>query len=249
MRYWTLIGICLLFTTCKKGHEFDCFRSAGGIATETFDIGTFSKLSVNGKISLELVYSPNKTAIEITYNKNLLNGISRDIVEGELILKDENKCNWVRSYDLQPKIRLFYNHSLEYISVIGAAKVFNTDTLRLHKLIINNLSVEDVTLTIQDVNGIECNGFNSGGFIIKGQAGYMATTIDDASFIDIRNLELDDLYLFHYSIRSSHIKSQDIMEVKLYGKGDVYIDEIPTDTSRWRCCKVELEKFGSGEFK
>lgn len=249
MRIWVLLGVCLLLTTCKKGHELDCFKSAGKITQKTFEIDWFHEINVNGKISLELVYSPNKTALEVTYNQNLISGISKEIKDGKLTLKDENKCNWVRSYDLQPRLRLFYNDSLRIINIIGAAKVFNTDTLRLNKLIINNQSVEDVELTINDVNGIECNGFNSGGFIIKGQAGYLTSTIDDASFIDTRKLTLDDLYLFHYSVRTSHVQSQDIMEVKLYGKGDVVLDAIPSDSSRWRCCRVELFKYGTGEFK
>lgn len=249
MRTFVLILACIFLCTCKKGHEFDCFKSAGSITTQSYELEEFTSLKVSNKINLELVYTSAKPRIEITYNKNLISGIQREIIDKELIIDDNNRCNWVRNYNLQPKIRVFYTYDLQTITAIGAAKIFNTDTLKLNKITINNLSVEDVELTIFDVNGIECNGFNSGGFMIKGQAGYLTCTIDDASYIDTRNLTVDDLYIFHYSIRSSYIQSRDIMQAKLYGLGDVYINAAPSDTTRWRCCKVLLERFGSGEFK
>jgi len=249
MRQVILLLFCLSFTTCQKGHRLDCVKTAGKVVTETFSLENFTKINVADKIDLELVYTPLESpSLEITYNENLIHGIKRDVKDGELILRDDNTCNWVRSFDLQPRLRLFYNDSLRDLLINGSAKVYNKDTMRIRLLFVTHLGLEDLELTTWGVYGIECNAYNSGGFKFKGFVGYIASTLDDIATLDISELLLDDLYLFQYSLRDAKVRSRVIMDIKLYGRGNVIIIETPSDTSRHRCCQVNLEKIGPGNF-
>lgn len=249
MKQIVFILLCLSLTTCKKGHRLDCVKSAGKVVTESFAIDNFSSINVSDKIDLELVYSPTTSpSLEITYNQNLIHGIKREVNNGELTLRDNNTCNWVRSFDVQPRLRLFYNDSLQQLFINGSAKVYNKDTMKIRNLFVTHLGLEDLELTMWGVYGIECNAYNSGGFKFKGFVGYIASTLDDISTIDISELLLDDLYLFHYSLRDSKVRSRDVMDIKLFGRGNVIIVDTPSDTGRPRCCQVKLEKTGTGNF-
>jgi len=249
MKHLLFILLCFSLTTCQKGHRLDCVKSAGKVVTKSFPLENFTKINVSDKIDLELVYSPLSTpSLEVTYNENLIHGIKMRIEDKELILRDDNTCNWVRSFNVQPQLRLFYNDSLHDLLISGSAKVHNKDTMKSRYLFVTHLGLEDLELTVWGMYGIECNAYNSGGFKYKGFAGYMASTLDDVATLDISELILDDLYLFQYSLRDAKVRSRDLMEIKLYGRGNVIIVDAPSDTNRPRCCQVSLEKTGTGNF-
>jgi hypothetical protein len=250
MRNYLLFFLALfMMLSCEKEHRLDCFKSAGKVVSKWYDLESFSGLHVRDKMEIELVYSPGeKPKMELLFNENLHHGISKEVKGGVLLIEDRNRCNFVRSFKHKPIIRLYVNESLNSLTVEGAAKVFNRDSLRMQNLYITHTGVEDIELQVWGVYGMECNGFNSGGFKIKGFAGYIASTLDDISVLDIRDLILDDLYLFSYSLKSSHVRARDKMEIKLYGKGSVYLVSLPNDTQRDRCCNIMLEKFGEGSF-
>lgn len=248
--YWFALFCVITFSGCEREHRLDCFKSAGKIETQSYDLSDFTKLHVKDKMQVELVYRPGqRPAMELTFNANLQHGISKQVKEGVLLIEDRNRCNFVRSFQHIPKIRLFVNEELNTLIVEGAAKVFNQDSLQMRNLYITHTGIEDIELSVWGVYGMECNGFNSGGFKIKGFTGYIASTLDDISTLDISDLLIDDLYLFSYSLRPSYIRSRDKMEVKLYGKGDVFLVAVPSDTLRDRCCSIQLEKIGEGEFR
>jgi hypothetical protein len=234
----------LLFSTCKKGHEFDCFKNSGEIVTETRDLDNFTELKVSQKFEVELKQDITQTPkIEITFNKNLMHGISHEVKNNVLELKDNNKCNWVRSFDNKPIVKIYYQ-DISNISIEGSAIVFNKDTMQVNSLKINHGGLEDASLRVNNLYFLECNSFNAGGFILKGFAGVLAATMDDIAVLDARDLITDDLYFFQYSIKDAHVKSRQRMEIKLFGKGNVHIHEKPSNNSF-----VNLQQNGKGEFK
>jgi hypothetical protein len=226
----------------------DCLKSAGKETSSTVSLNNFTELDVDGKAIIELVYRPNSfPEAEITYNENLIPGIRFEIKDGVLKIREHNTCNWVRKSGLRPHIKLYINDLLTHINIDGIADLYNTDTIRSRNFYIKNSGIGTVDLTVWGMYGMECNGFNSGKFKIKGFLGYIASTLDDACSLDTRGLILDDLYLFNYSLNPSYVGSKVIMQIKNSGYGDVFVHEFPNDTTLSRCCVFEINRQGKGK--
>ena len=85
----------MLFS-CKKGHQTDCLKGTGKTISEIRNVSFFDGLSVQGNFDVELI-DTNVNFIEITAGENLIEGISATIENNILIIRNENKCNFIRN--------------------------------------------------------------------------------------------------------------------------------------------------------
>ncbi len=89
--------VALLFFACDSEDSGDCFQTTGSIIQQEFDVTNFTRILVNENVTLVLKDEPvSKVVIET--GKNLLNDISAEVVDGQLILSDNNGCNTFRSF-------------------------------------------------------------------------------------------------------------------------------------------------------
>lgn len=98
-KLYYIIGF-LLFTACDNEDAGDCFQTSGAIVQKEITItDSFDKILVNKDVELILKVGVNHEVI-IETGKNLLNDVVADVLEGKLILTDNNTCNYVRSYGI-----------------------------------------------------------------------------------------------------------------------------------------------------
>lgn len=95
-----------LLWACNKSECPDCLKSTGEIITEERILSEFNKVIVYSRINLNLIQDTvNKIIIEA--GENLLPKIITEINDGFLTIRDDNKCNWVRSYKNEINITLY----------------------------------------------------------------------------------------------------------------------------------------------
>lgn len=240
----------ILGVSCNKGGPADCFSSQSERVQKVKALDDFRSVWVGQKTDLYLVYKPDTTPIAIIeYFDNLISGFDVEQEEDHVVIRDRNTCITRRNTRNRPKVTLYVPHGFNTLTVESFARVRSVDTLKMRNLVVDHYGLEEVRLTVWEIFGMECNGFNSGGFEVDGFAGYLASTIDDVSYLNARNLILDDLYLFHYSLRNAHVQSRELMEVKLYGRGDVFLHGWPSDSTRDRCCSKDIQEFGQGRVR
>ena len=92
---YILIAACLLSCNSESGN--DCFQKSGNIIQEEFMVSTFEKILVNRDVELILKEGPDVIVIVET-GENLINDVEVEVVNNELILTDNNSCNFVRDY-------------------------------------------------------------------------------------------------------------------------------------------------------
>ncbi len=245
---WQLMLFLTLAASCDSDQSPDCFKQAGKEVTHIHDIGaSFNELYFDGKIRVQLKHIPGIVPYaEIQYRQNLVSKVRFSIVNQRLTISDDNKCQFVRDFKYYPTITLYVNDELRQIHMEGYTFLNSVDTLFIPNIYIFNHGLGDVDLTLGGTLGIECNGYGGGRFTIRGKTGYMAATMDDICTLDSKELELDDLYLFHYSLLSSTVGSKEVMHLYLFGQGDIWLHEFPNDESRDRCCDVITERTGKG---
>lgn len=128
--YRAVFGICcvLLLGTCQKDHLLDCFTSTGSTITQYRNPGIFSKIDLKHSIDLE-IYPDTTPFIHVTAGEHLADGIITELSGNTLYIRNENKCNWVRSFDNQYTVKIGMKDPV-HISYSGSGNIRCMDTIR-----------------------------------------------------------------------------------------------------------------------
>lgn len=120
---------------CQQEDAWDCVKATGPIQTETRPLPPFQTLRIFDNLQVTVIADSTHFA-EVTAGKNLHSNILTEVRNGELTVRNINKCNWVRSYDKPLQVRL---HAVKLKDVfhdgegrLQSENQFPADTLFLH---------------------------------------------------------------------------------------------------------------------
>ncbi|WP_117175071.1 head GIN domain-containing protein [Mariniflexile rhizosphaerae] len=99
MKNLVYILMSLLMLACNSEQAGDCFQTTGTIIQQEVSVSNFDKILVNRDIELIIKEGAEQKVI-IETGKNLLNDVEAVVIDGKLILTDNNSCNYVRDYGI-----------------------------------------------------------------------------------------------------------------------------------------------------
>ncbi|MDZ4824307.1 MAG: head GIN domain-containing protein [Flavobacteriales bacterium] len=100
------ICVCIgWLSSCNKPNSPDCFQHAGDYTTEKRLLDEFSSIEIRDYIQIELCDS-TESFTEITAPENLIPDIITEVENGKLFIRNENSCNWVRSFQNKITVRI-----------------------------------------------------------------------------------------------------------------------------------------------
>ncbi|RYH73122.1 DUF2807 domain-containing protein [Flavobacteriaceae bacterium 144Ye] len=91
-----IVSFIMLFA-CDSEDASDCFQTTGTIVQEVVEVATFDKILVNRNVQL-ILKQDAETTIVIETGENLLSDVEVKVENAQLILSDNNTCNFVRDY-------------------------------------------------------------------------------------------------------------------------------------------------------
>lgn len=97
-RLVNILFLILIFA-CDSENAGDCFQKTGTIIQSEVTLDAFDKILVNRDIELVIDQGITQKVI-IETGKNLLNDVEAKVENGQLILTDNNTCNYVRDYGI-----------------------------------------------------------------------------------------------------------------------------------------------------
>ncbi|SMG38511.1 head GIN domain-containing protein [Arenibacter troitsensis] len=98
-RYGMFLAIMITLVNCNSENAPDCFQNAGDIIRETVEVPNFTAITVYENVEMTLRQgSPLK--VEVETGENLRNEVEVEVVDGRLLLRDTNDCNFTRKYGL-----------------------------------------------------------------------------------------------------------------------------------------------------
>ena len=203
------------------------WESFGDITTETRTLGSFHGLDVNHDIELFITQDSTKPAhIEITYGQNVIPGITTEIQNGVLSIRNSNKAKWLRKLNIQPKCTLNL-HQIDDINLEGNAKVICIDTLYSQAIHCTVNSVENQNLLVfcgQFYGGVT----NSSNVKLSGQATIFSWSCEKGGGLDASKLRSDDVYLYHFTIKDVFVNPLKQFDAHLFNSGNAYYFTTPT---------------------
>lgn len=139
----------LLIFGCNSEKAGDCFQTGGDIVKIEIEVPSFNEIVVHQRVEL-FIEQGDEQKVVIESGENLLPDISVEVIDNELIIKNNNTCNFFREYDLtkvyvtSPNITIIRNSSEQNVSSIGV--------LTYPRLFLNSTGIQNEYLSIGDYN-------------------------------------------------------------------------------------------------
>ena len=239
-----LLIIAMLFPSCEKDHFWDFTKSYGDVVTDTRPVnGNFTEIFLNDDVNL-VITQGNAYSIKVEGGENIISGIETSIADSVLTIRNNNKFNWVRSYEKKFTAYVTMPHLLD-LRYEATGTVTNTDTIREDSLSVSatgvsgyiDLVIKTGTSKLSIIYGsvdMKISGTTGVNFIYSGSYGPFHCLDLESGFIFMRSASTNDCYV--------NVKHQ--LEYEINGLGNIYYKGDPvlltgSSTSSGKLIKYE----------
>lgn len=99
IKHIVVLVMALLITACNSESAPDCFQNSGDIVRYEVVVLDFTKITVFENVGLVLKEGP-EIKVEVETGEFLSDEVEVIVIEGRLLLRNTNNCNYVRKYGL-----------------------------------------------------------------------------------------------------------------------------------------------------
>lgn len=215
--------------SCDSENSNDCFQTSGLTTTKEFTVGNFQRINISQGIELIIKEGP-ESKVTVQSGQNLINGITAEVSEGQLFLRNSNGCNWVRDYNdtkvyvTTPTLLNVYSSSQFAVKSDG---ILNFPVLTLQSGIFTNtasgtfdIELNCASLTIEDNE--------STYFKISGNVEYLSVNFYDGNArFDGNDLTANEVSVFQRSSNDIIVKPISKISGTIYSTGNVVLKNTP----------------------
>lgn len=239
-----IYSLLVLVFACNSEDANDCFQSSGDIIQETVDISNFERILVNRDIELIIKEAPDyKVTIET--GENLINDVKAELIGNQLVLTDNNSCNYVRDHGITkvyveaPNLTEIRTSSQYDISSDG---VLNYESLILYSEDFNGgseFTVGDFRLTVNAVN-LDIYSNNLSFYYIDGEVEELFIGFySGAGRFEAESLIAENISVYHRGSNDMIVNPQLSLTGELRGTGNLISVNQPE--------VVEVERIYTGQ--
>jgi hypothetical protein len=240
MRYFNIIIVLLMLSSCGGEQKDDCITKLGKVVSEQRDVLPFDKLYVEDRIKVFLVQdSINYGRIELNGPSNLLNQIESTVTDNQLRLINTNTCNFIRSFNYDINVYVYVKELTE-IHLESIAEVVSNDTININFLNIFHPALSDINLILSG-DEVFIRSRNSASTILRGNLRVLKGSIEEISNLDAQYLVCEEIYIDTHSPLDCYINATKGMYLKILNSGNIFYINEPTDY------KILAEQTGSGQ--
>ena len=186
-----LIVYIAFLSSCKKAENRNCLKATGKESQIEIKLNSFNKLDVYEHVEYVLIQD-SLDKVVIKGGKNLLNKINILVDDFTLIIKNENKCAFLRTYKNVVQVEIHFT-DLNTLNYFGTESLISLNLLKLSLL---DLTMKNGSGTIKlnlDIDHLRANVSSGyGNFILNGSAKYANIQVGSNGFCDAYGLSVTD---------------------------------------------------------
>ncbi|MBP9080041.1 MAG: DUF2807 domain-containing protein [Flavobacteriales bacterium] len=119
--------VALVLVGCQREQWDDCVTGTGPVRTEERSVGAYTIIELNDRI--DLVLEPRAAGtVSVEGGSNLLGQVVTEVRAGTLVVRNDMKCNWVRSFKPVITVRVPVEGAAELV-LRGTGRVSATATV------------------------------------------------------------------------------------------------------------------------
>jgi len=228
MKWLNVLLICLLIFGCKKPEARSCFKKSGEYSEKKIAFGSFNQLNLKEHVEYKLIQD-SLNCVLIKGGKNLLDFIEVIGEQGVLSIKNRNRCNYLRHYEV-PMVEIHYTKLIN-ILFEGTERLYNEDTLITDYLTLtlrDGAGRIDLNVKALDINAINTHGW--GGLTLRGHTETLRANLMGDGIFNFKGLSIQtEAKLITSSSVDQQISVNAIpFSVELNGVGNVLYYGMPT---------------------
>jgi len=218
----------ILFFSCKKENMLDCVKRAGSDTWETRIVPPFTRLKIQDQVNV-FITQGNTQEVKVEAGKNLISLVRTEVNYDVLSIKDDNKCNWSRSY--KNKINVYVTvPKLTHINFDGSGQVKSLNTITGDMIDVLTNSAGDMELTL-DMYEVISHLHGSTDMILHGKSNLHGIWHSGEGYLRCSDLKTDVTWTYLIGAGNEYLNAKDQLSATLKGIGDVYYSGNPTVNS------------------
>lgn len=231
VRTYVLIFIALIFTTCKKDHLLDCMTSTGKVITEHRKPGSFTKLNMMDNVDVIYHYD-TICKITVTAGQNLMDGIITELAGNTLYIRNENKCNWMRSFKNTYTVDV-YTPEIMNVQMFGSGDFTTVDTLHTSDFFLESWNASGSALVLLNCDQSHLiNNIGRMDITASGKAGVSFIYINDTGVLNAQEFKSDYCYIRSSTTGKCSVSANIALGVEIRSVGNIYYFGSPQQIDR-----------------
>ncbi len=239
-----LIGFLIIITglvSCNKDDIFGCFKGAGKTISQERNPGNFSGIIMRNNLDVILV-PDDEYKVVVEAGKNLQKKIKTNIEEGILDIRNDNACNWVRSYD--KPLKVYVHHiKLDSIEYRSSGNLYTEGTLINDSI---KLDVREgsgrIDLKLQTSKSRISLHYGTTDIHISGISNVNFISSSSYGLVDCENLQTTFTYMSSSSTNDCYVNVNFVLEVIIKNAGNIYYRGNPSEIKKLISGEGELIK-------
>lgn len=226
--FLTLLFGCLGMMACKKNNRFDCFKRTGVISAETRLLADFYIIDVYNNMNVFLIQDTiNYVAIKA--GSNLLSNIETSIEGTKLTIKNNNKCNFTRSYKQDIEVYIHFK-KLDELIYQGTGPVTSINAIVNNSFIFNCWDGTDSVKLNLEVPLVNAN-IHTGvaDLIVKGHAQQLFAYARSSGVFRMQQFVCENVYSNNVSSSDHFFYVKNKLEALVQYKGNTYYMGHPSE--------------------
>lgn len=208
-----------LFSSCKKENRCDCIKRTGKIITESRALSGFDRLYVEDDVNVFLTQD-SMFSVKVEAGENIVPLIKTEVNGRMLTIKNNNRCNWTRSYD-KPLNVYISMPTFDLITSDGTGKITGLNPITTDSFYVETQNSGDIELLINNrVMMTRMHG--SGDVILNGKTNNHNCDIGGTGYLKCANLITGYTYVHSYTLGECYVRCASRIDCKIDYKGNIY---------------------------
>jgi hypothetical protein len=209
-----------IISSCKKENMGDCFKSTGDIAIEYRTLAAFDTIQAHDNICVFLT-ADTFFEIKIEAGENLIPLIKTEVKDNKLIIKNDNTCNWVRSFTTPVNVHITMPSPGGLINE-GTSPITSVNAIKDRTLLIKMTSSGDMNLQLDIPHLLGNLSACEGNLNLSGSCDLFEVFFIGTSIIEASNLSVERAYIETSGTGDFHLNVSQEIGAKIDWIGNVY---------------------------
>jgi hypothetical protein len=221
-----LLGFSI--AACKKANRFDCIKRSGEIQIELRSLANFDIIEVQNNIDVLLIQD-SVCYVEVEAGKNLMANIESSVVGNKLLVKNNNRCNYTRSYNHDIKIYIHFKKLNELIYE-GTGPITSLNTIQNDKFTLNSWDGTDTINLMLDVPLVYAN-IHTGvaDLIVSGKSEQLFAYAKGSGTFRMQAFKCTNVYTNNVTSSDHYFWAEKKIEALVQYVGNTYYKGNPTE--------------------
>lgn len=213
---------------CEQA-DVNCLTSNGKTIRQERILGEFDSIDVRDYVNL-VITQDTVDRVVVESGQNIISGIATEVVDRQLKISNNNKCNWLRSYDVPVNVYVSVKNLMK-IYYLSSGNITTTNTLRSYSLTIEAWGgCGKIDLDMDVYEGYYILQIGTVDFNLHGHCAITTIYSGDYGPFHCEDLKAGYVFVTNAGSNDCYVNASQYLEANISSIGNIYYTGSPDST-------------------